>query len=368
MSDISFSASVDLAAYRGALKVVKLAKGRGGYQGHKARVEVSSDALILSATDFDLTVSTSIPATVGMPGARLVDAAWLFANGPKGRGTLGVVGNGSTWSLRNGVTATGPLDEATEADAGGSILPAFVAPVGDASPLSATLFAAMVEVSVAASRDEVRPVLCAVYVDGTTVAATDSYRLHAVNHGADPGPLAGCLLPLRLVLAAQAIGATTVAVDEGQRRATFMGPGGTVTGRLAEGNFPRYESLRERDSHALPVVLTLGDRDAALKSLAPMVTATRKGHQPVRFAPGVVAGTVDLSVIVDGLPAVAATVAGSLVGADVLAVSAAFLLDLLADGPVAPVLTTKGTTNPLHLVWHDDDCAEHWRLLMPVRV
>lgn len=369
MSDItSFSATVDINAYRGATKLAKLAKGRGRNPYLKARVAASCDGLTITATDADLTITASIPATVTTAGDMFVDAAWLLGNVPKGRGTVDLIGNEVSWSLRNGVTATGPaltFDDTwpvsrTESAAGAPFL------------IPTAILSAAYEVAAAASTDDVRPILNAVYFDGFNVVATDSYRLHAVNHGCDAGPLAGCLIPLRVIRAAQAVGGVTVAVSEDKRRVTFAGPDGIVTGHLTEGAFPKWQALRAARSDLVAEVM-FADRAAVSHILVDMerVSKASSNGAPVRITRSSPIGQLELTVMVDGAPAIAATVAGDLYGdaVDALAFSPKFLRGVL-DGTGAGPATLRGKSalSPWELSWHDADCAEHFRLLMPVRV
>jgi DNA polymerase III sliding clamp (beta) subunit (PCNA family) len=365
MSDLtSFSATVDISAYRGATKLAKLAKGAGRNAYLKMHVSAGENLLTMVATDLDLTVATSIPATVSIPGGMFVDGAWTFGNIPKGRGTVDVVGNETSWSLRNGVTATGPGTIIADVWMGNA------APVETfAFTIPAAVMSAAVEVAGAASRDECRPILTAVYFDGFNVVATDSYRLHAVNHGCDPGPLTGCLVPLRVILAADAIGATTVAVSVDGRRVTFRGPGGIVTGRLVEGSFPKWQSLRA-DRKDLVGELLFADRAAVLHILGDMarVSKSSSGSAPVRITRGAI-GSLELAVHVDGSPAISATVAGDMTGADLLGFSPTYLRGILEETGSGPAtLRGKSQTHPWELAWHDEECAEHFRLLMPVRI
>lgn len=227
--------------------------------GARLRASLDPSSVAVSATDLDLAVVRKVTADVAEPGdvvvqARLAhDVVRSLPSGPvdmalAAPASLEIRGERGRFELR-----TLPVEDFPR----GPLLE------GPASPVECEaekLGAAFSQVARAASADEARPILTGVLVagddDGVRLVATDSYRLalRQLSGFAVVGAGQKALVPAR---ALNEVGRLTaeggsVSMAVGEREARFdLGPT-TLTTRLIEGEFIRYEQLvPERYPHRL---------------------------------------------------------------------------------------------------------------------
>lgn len=366
MSD-SFRASVAGSDVRTLVKLAKQAKMRSAHIPQVAYVSASDGAVSVSVTDFDLTISATMPAQVVTSGGMFVDAAWLFANAPKGRGDVAIVGNAASWSIVNGLTATGPAASSKVNQPFERLLPVTD---GETVALPSSFLSQLATILISASTDLARPALTAVFIDEGALAATDSYRLSVVNHGVNLGPLTGLIIPRNLCEAALSIGATSAIVSADRRRVSFYGPSGVVTGSPYEGTFPKYGSLRS-DKNDLSLSIVFDDVKKTVEALRTMATAAKrsKSAAPVKISSG--SGFVILECTIDG-NMIRAEVPGSadLGSEETAAFRPKYLGEMLSTMPTDRSATVRGvsTLKPFETSQYDGECSEHWQLIMPVRI
>ena len=218
--------------------------------GVRLRASLDPSSVHVSATDLDMAVARRLNADVNEPGdvvvqARLAhDVVRSLPAGPvevalDSPGSLGIKGERGSFELR-----TLPVEDFPRG-------PLLEGPVSQAECPAALLGEAFAQVARAASTDEARPILTGVLVageeEGIRLVATDSYRLALRKLPQFALIEAGqkALTPARALsevgrLTAEG-GAVRMAV--GEREARFeLGPA-TLTTRLIEGEFIRYEQL-----------------------------------------------------------------------------------------------------------------------------
>lgn len=367
---------------RDLLKGVAAAAGRA--TGHRSshlpvlsfvRLSVAGDQLTASATDLDLAIDATV--TVGgvedgaalVPGKLFVD---VVSNMPAGAVTVAaeddtvtVTAARSEFQLRtypaDDFPRQPPLDE-------------------DPTVVSAKEFvAALARVVPAASTDDSRPILCGVLLetdgDGMKIVATNSYRLACQSL---PGVTVLGMLPAAGADASKVlVPASTIRevvrlvkdVDDlevrfSDRQVSFRAGGLTVTGRLIEGEFPKYGGLVPKERKGRLAV----SRDD-LQGVARQAAILATGSEPVKFVLG---SGGDLF-----MTAQAADVGGTKIGFDadydgdemVVGFNPSYLADALDACPSDRVwIDVIDGRQPAVLTAAGDDDRSWFALLMPVRM
>lgn len=267
--------TVDLTDLRRVLTTAKkIAGGRYALPAMEGvRLDADTDELRVTATNYDMTYSTTIPATVYERGAVLVSCKGL-AGLVKGKGSLNLAADVPVLHVVNGVESVLPLLPLDE-------FPATVeAEWADAGSLA---LSEVSQVIVAASRDDARPILTGVLVRGADVVATDSYRLHLHRYAEGTrADLPGVLIPSAALVLAAKLG-PDAGIEYG--RAGGAEPthvritvgAHTFVVRLIDGDFPNYNQLIPVDQ---PYSLTV-DRDSFARVLAGVGQVVARTASPI---------------------------------------------------------------------------------------
>ena len=326
----------------------------------------ATDGLELAATDMELSLRTTLPATVEgdssvvVPGKLLVDLARLL---PAAEVTIEYRPEDGVAHISSGSYAS-KLNVFSAED-----FPRL--PSVDPAPhtiATASLLETVDRVARSASKDESRPVLTGIQVrfEGTQLfmAATDSYRLSFKQTELEQsGPDLEAIIPARALteLARIASGTETVALGVNENTVVF-GTGDTwLTTRRIDGQFPDVGRLLP-ESFEVAVDLPRAElRDVVRRA---GVMALRNAPLRLRFAEGeltISAQSQDVGETVESLPAAYT--------GDPLEIG--FNAEFLADG----VDAVRGDTvrlkliNPLRpgLITSPDDDS-FWYLIMPIRL
>ncbi|MBD8704358.1 DNA polymerase III subunit beta [Frigoribacterium sp. CFBP9039] len=217
-------------------------------------IEADADGLTLSSFDYEVSAQTQIPAEVDEPGTILVsgrllaDIASRLPNAPVTFSTeenrIAVSCGSANFSLLSMPVEEYPTLPTVGEQSG--VVP------GDRFALAVS------QVAVAASRDDVTPVITGVQLEVTenalSLVATDRYRVAVRGIDFDPGTAASAetttaLVPARTL---QEVGktfgnATTVSVSitgsDDRELIAFQAGNKTVTSLLIKGNFPPVKRL-----------------------------------------------------------------------------------------------------------------------------
>lgn len=247
------------------------------------RVELSGDALVLTGTDLELTISVQVDVAGEGDGVTVLPgrlASEIVRALPGGGVEVAVdaeqariAAGRSEFSLR-----VLPADE----------FPRVNPPAGEPVTLdTAALSEALGQVVQAASRDDARPILTGVLLsaepEGLRLVATDSYRL-AVRDLPGTSVLAEgqhVLVPSRALqeLARLLPAGDTLTVRLGERDATFEVGTNRLTTVLIEGEFPNYRGLIPQSQ---PNRLRVG-RESLLEAVRRVKLLAREAT-PVRLA------------------------------------------------------------------------------------
>lgn len=327
------------------------------------RLEADEDTgVTATGTDLDVTITTECDTEVAVPGVAVIPAQRLRATLDKIKGDT--------------VTVTVADEEATVIAGRARVrlrcLPVEewpqLAPVdGDGQHLDPETWARIGRVLVAASTDNARPIICGLRFDPgddehpPAAVCTDSYRLAWCEVG-DGG--LDALVPARAVAEARRLNPDEVTVATGDSWATFTGPGGTVTARLVDGDFPNWRRLWPDEVDRSPVTATF-DADGMADALAIGDTVRADGS-----ATRIVVGDKHIEVDANGADVgdAATHLDANTDGAPItVGVNPAFFGDLLRS--VAP----DGGAVQLHIT---DDRKPMWtvgtngvrHLLMPVQI
>lgn len=338
------------------------------------RIEVTSDRLLVTGTDLDLTISVTTTASGGSdgvvvaPGRLLTDIVRALEPGAVSLDAddeeLRITSGRSQFSVRTHPTAD---------------FPRLPVPSGEEVTLATDgLSEALRQVVRAASSEESRPILTGVLLaaegDGLRLVATDSYRL-AVRDLRGAGVFGAgqkVLVPSRALAELQRLlGSTSgevaagseVRLQLGAHDATFVVGSVSLSTRLIEGEFPNYRQLIPS---GYPNMLTVG-REALLDAVRRVKLLARDATTPVRIA--LRSEGIELTVITTDWGQATEDVDAHYEGAEM---TVAFNPNYLIDGVEAlggdeVVLSTLDALKPatLHQVSGEDD---YLYLLMPVRV
>jgi len=332
---------------------------------HGLRLDLSSNELVITGSDLDLTITVSVEVGGEKNGVTVVPAKLLAdvvravepgAVDITAEDTnLHVVAGRSEFSLR-----TIPKDE----------YPNFEEPT--TSPVTVDgedLVRALEQVTPAASSDDSRPILTGVYMvaekKGFRLVATDSYRL-AVRDMPDASLLEGqppILVPSRALteLARLIEPNDEVSLHLSDREASFVVQNVRMTTRLIDGEFPDYQRLVP-DSNPNKLTANRGELFDAVRR----VRLLAQEATPVRLEMSssgleLIAKTQDIG---EAHEIVDASYSGEEL---VIAFNAEYLLKGLEIAPGDDV-TLETTDNQKPAVLKSSEHPEFLYLLMPVRI
>lgn len=362
--------TVDTRALADALKLVKAGVSKKStLQVLKgAKLSTALNGLTITTCDHDVTVRTTIAATIRTDGRAVIDHAAL-AKIIKGKGDVTLtLTNDEKVSVINGGTMMLPLLPVDE-------FPADNRFAGEGTVEKHELnLEALAPVLVAASTDDARPILCGVYFNGDEVVATDSYRLHRVIVAGGSYPLT--LVPAKVLAAVakhtkQATLVLKVVEKENWKKGVdritvaaeiHCGPAKWNV-RLIEGDFPNYRQLIP-SSHPNRLIV----ERAALMVAVDQAKAVLPGHAPVRLE--MTATNVRVYGGTEGEAQVSVDVPACYTGNELtVAFNPNFLLDTLkvGHGTSATIDTLDGLKPAMVLDAERIDNPSE-RLIMPVRV
>ena len=276
-------------------------------------LSAADGAVTLGATDNDLSLETTVAATIAeegtvlLPGRLLAEVARSLGDDTveiesrEAERDVEIRSGSSSFHLRTLAAEDFPRLPAAEAEPG----------LGIPGPV---LEASIELVARAASRDDMRPVLTGVFVTGSgselTMVATDSYRL-AVKRTELESELGGELeanIPARAlrelgrILATEGAEQATIWLLENQ--AVFAAGSITLTTRLIDGQFPNFRQLLP-ESYDHDVRLNRSDFLAVTRRVSQL--AQRNAPLRLSFQPGeltVAAETPDVGDATETMPVV----------------------------------------------------------------
>ncbi|WCO67108.1 DNA polymerase III subunit beta [Iamia majanohamensis] len=328
------------------------------------RLELEGDALRLTGSDLDLTISVAAEVAGEGDGVAVMPAkiaSDVVRSLDPGRVEIAV--DGDEAQITSGRFSSSirllPADE----------FPRLATPADDAVTLDASdLASALSQVVPAASSDDARPILTGVLMaaegGGLRLVATDSYRL-AVRDLEGKAVLEegqSVLVPSRALRElVRALGDGEVTLRLGEREATFEVGRTRVTTRLIEGEFPNYRGLIPSSYPNRMAVSreALGDAVRRVRLMAREAT-------PVRLTMS--SGGLELDAVTQDVGQASEAVDATFEGAEL---TVGFNPEYLLDGiDVAPgdevTLETTDANKPavLRAAGRDDFLY----LLMPVRI
>lgn len=227
------------------------------------------------------------------------------------------------------------------------------------------LTTALTQVVTAASRDETRPVLTAVFFEGEAdtlrLVATDSYRL-AVRSLPMPGVGSlGVLVPSRAVAEVARLAAgNEVTIEIASSQVSFHMGDVVLQSRLIEGEFPAYSKLLPED-HTTRLEVEQGQFLEAVKRIG--VLAQDGTHIFLELSEG-----VRLVCHSQGLGDGSEDVDGTYTGEDVRAAYNPGYLQAGVDAVEAETVQIDFTDSQRPVLIHGPDDVDFVYLLMPIRV
>jgi DNA polymerase-3 subunit beta len=254
-TDIAVGSEIRVAVDREALagrlaQVLRAASSRGAVQVLGGVLLRARDGLLeLEATDMELSLRTTLAATVGGEGAVVVPAKLLgdvVRLLPASEVTIAYKPEEGVASIECG-SYSGRMNVFAAEDF--PRLPSVDVPLHEIE--ASSLLDTVQRVSRAASRDESRPVLTGILVrfEGTrlTMAATDSYRM-AVKETelSSAGPELEAIIPARALeeLGRIAAAAESVQLGVNENHVIFGAGDAWLTTRRIDGQFPNVAQLR----------------------------------------------------------------------------------------------------------------------------
>lgn len=338
--------SIPIRSLAAAIRLVK--PDTNHFSPQVVQLSTGWGTLQLTVASSSNTTSFTVPAQVADSGDVVVGYK-EFAAAVKGKGDIVLRSAGEVLEARNGITSHIRVAGANEV----------TLPDEEPSHLFALDADAIADVLPAASSDDARPFLSGVYLNGTDVVATDSYRLHIARFGTPyGGPSTFIPRNVAAVLAkiggigTIGLGTTTTVVTLGSYTCRFRTP---------DGSYPKYDQLIPKvDSWEQPSTLKFNPAELA-KALGSMKASSKKWCAPVRFAPG---SPLKLTVTKsDNL--VEAEVPGTLDTTETVAYNAEFLSDLVAN-----MDTNTMRVHPLKpaVIEAYGPRWQQIRLIMPVRI
>ena len=327
------------------------------------RLSARDRALELAATDMEVSLRTTLAASVGsegavvVPGKLLSDLARLLPPGEvmlmARDGSLTVTSGSYTSRLHTYAAEDFPR------------LPAADLPLTtlDAPSLLTTID----RVSRSASRDESRPVLTGILVrfEGATLtmAATDSYRLSMKETGLpQPGPDLEAIIPSRALaeLTRIAAGAETIELGVLENHVIFHVDGVWLTTRRIDGQFPNVKQLVP-DTFEIQLTLPRAELLEVVRRAA--VMAQRNAPLRLRFAEGELTVSAQSQDVGETRETMPAPYSGEPIE---IGFNADFLREGLESVPTEDI--ELKLINPLRpgLITAEGDAF--WYLIMPIRL
>ena len=328
-------------------------------------LSLENDALVITGSDLDLTITVSLDVAGETDGIAVVPAR-LLSDVVRSveAGTVDITVAGSDLQVIAGrsefALRTIPADE----------YPLFDGPTSEPVTVDATLLvSALEQVTPAASSDDSRPILTGVYMvaekEGFRLVATDSYRL-AVRDMPGSALLAGqppILVPSRALteLARLLEKDSEVSLYLGEKEASFEVNTVRMTTRLIEGEFPDYKRLVPDDN---PNKLTANRGE--LRDAVKRVRLLAQEATPIRLEMGnaglqLIAKTQDIG---EAHEIVDANYSGDDL---TIAFNAEYLLKGLEIAP-GDDITLETRDNQKPAVLKSEEHPEFLYLLMPVRI
>ncbi|MBA2293784.1 MAG: DNA polymerase III subunit beta [Actinobacteria bacterium] len=358
---------VDREALAGRLSLVSRASSaRGAVQVLGGVLLRAQDGLLeLEATDMELSLRTTVPATVEgagavvMPAKLLGDVVRLL---PASEVTIAHKPEDGVTSIESGSYA-GRMNIFAAEDF--PRLPSVDVPLHEID--SASLLDTVQRVSRAASRDESRPVLTGILVrfEGTqlTMAATDSYRM-AVKETelAAPGPELEAIIPARALdeLTRIAVGTEKVQLGVNENHVIFGAGDAWLTTRRIDGQFPNVVQLRP-ETFDVELDLNRGELLEAVRRAG--VMAQRNAPLRLRFAEGELTISAQSQDVGETRESLAVGYAGEPLE---IGFNAEFLREGL-ESVTADDVQLK-LINPLRPGLLSADGDAFWYLIMPIRL
>ena len=370
-TDIAVGAGIRVVVERDAFasrlaQVSRAASARGAVQVLGGVLLRASNGLLeLEATDMELSLRTTVTATVEGEGAVVVPAKLLGDISrllPASEVTIahrdedGLVSiESGSYSSRVNVFAAEDFPR----------LPPVDVPLHEVD--AASLLDTVQRVSRAASRDESRPVLTGILVrfEGSrlTMAATDSYRM-AVKETelASPGPDLEAIIPARALdeLGRIAAGAESVQLGVNENHVIFGAGDAWLTTRRIDGQFPNIAQLKP-ESFDVELELARGEVLEAVRRAA--VLAQRNTPLRLRFAEGELTISAQSQDVGETRETLAIRYDGEPLE---IGFNAEFLREGL-ESVTADDVELK-LINPLRPGLLSDDADAFWYLIMPIRL
>jgi DNA polymerase-3 subunit beta len=363
----SMKATVDRDALAAGLQLVsRAAASRGTVQVlGGVGIRAANGLLELEATDMELSLRTSVTATVDGEGALVVPAKLLgdiVRLLPAGSVTLALMPEDGVATVESGAYASRINVFAVEDF---PRLPAVDVPLQevDASALLDTIQ----RVSRAASRDESRPVLTGILAqfEGTklTMAATDSYRMSVKETDLESGGVElEAIIPARALdeVTRIAAGAETVQLGVNENHVIFGAGNAWLTTRRIDGQFPNVAQLRP-ESFEVELELDRAELLEAVRRAA--VMAQRNTPLRLRFAEGELTISAQSQDVGETRESLAVRYAGE-------PLEIGFNAEFLREGleSVTADEVKLELINPLRPGLISADGDSFWYLIMPIRL
>jgi DNA polymerase-3 subunit beta len=370
-TDIAVGSSIRAVVDREMLSsrlslVARAASARGAVQVLGGVLLRASNGLLeLEATDMELSLRTSIPATIEGEGAIVVPAKLLgdvVRLLPADEVTLAYRPEDGAATIESG-SYSGRLNVFAAEDF--PRLPSIDVPLHEID--AASLLDTVQRVSRAASRDESRPVLTGILVrfEGSrlTMAATDSYRM-AVKETelSSAGPELEAIIPARALeeLTRVAAGAEHVQLGVNENHVVFGAGAAWLTTRRIDGQFPNVAQLKPE---AFDVELEI-DRGEVLEAVRrAAVMAQRNTPLRLRFAEGELTITAQSQDVGETRESLAVGYAGE-------PLEIGFNAEFLREGleSVSAESVELKLINPLRPGLLSAEGDAFWYLIMPIRL
>lgn len=342
---------VQQRALHDAVSLAKAATGKGRHLPvmRCVRLESTSVGLFALATNGDFSISAAVEAEGELDSPAIVPADVLasFLGTVSGEGTLESKGDelklsfgGANLKLRSIPADDWPQVQHAE---------------GESTSLPVEVRQALEHIVYAASKDDARPILTGVSFADGWAAATDSYRLAAVQTGG----FDKCVVPARALDLVFRHAAGDISVVTDARRASFTTHRATITTRLIEGTFPNWRNLVPTEA---PVNLTV-NREGLVAALHRVSVLAEMGR-PVKLT--ALLGAVELSLTSPDVGTVTEVVAADATFEGTIGLSPAYLTDLAKAHAGETLAIAIGSTNNPVMVGGLDGGSVH--MLMPIRV
>ncbi len=349
-------------------------------------IRAEGNSCVVSATDLELSIVTSLDANVETPGSITVPAKAIlnfaqYNSDPE-----------VTLEIKDGtqVKCTSAHGKTILSGESAKDYPSIV-PVEQKIGFSldaSTLLEALHLVTFASARSSLRPVLSGVYLrtegESIILVSTDSYRLSEYVIKAQPSEQLSCIIPvkvleeLRSVLASKKPAKRSVTEDdakEGERAEAIpvqialsqqqieLKVGNTrLLSRLIEGKFPPYQQIIPKDQ-TTKMLISSKDMTTAVKR---MHYFAKEVNNNLTFS--FTQGNAHISTPQTPLGKDEADIPGELNGADgKIALSSSYLLDFLAH--IDTDMIDMRITDSMHpAVFHIPGSDRFLHLIMPLRM